>query len=155
MTVVGMTAWRLALAVSALVAALSVYALARTNLPVLLEPLKVAGDSVFEQSALAGSAPSFFFTLSICLFLGACASTLAQGYWHGLAWIVLASMLEISQARVIAVPLVDGLTPLLPDAWLKFAGPYWIHGVFDPLDLVATLIGGVIALFILKWPTGK
>ena len=65
-------------------------------------------------------------------------------------WILLAACLEATQAPLIAERLVTWLPPLLPNAAWKLIGPYWQHGVFDPLDLAATVIGGAIALLLLS-----
>jgi hypothetical protein len=70
---------------------------------------------------------------------------------HCLVWIGLALCLEISQASIIAKPLVSWLSAILPDSTWELVGPYWANGVFDPVDLLATMVGGVIALAVLTY----
>ena len=38
---------------------------------------------------------------------------------------------------------------MLDVATWELVGPYWTHGAFDPLDIIATVAGGIIALVIL------
>ncbi|MCP4263495.1 MAG: hypothetical protein GY774_39200 [Planctomycetes bacterium] len=38
---------------------------------------------------------------------------------------------------------------MLPESTWGLIGPYWTRGVFDPIDLVATLIGGLTAMFLI------
>lgn len=142
--------WRFGIAGFALLAALAVYWLARSAPPALIEPLQLGLVVPADLEWVLGSAPSLFYTLSIALLLGICAATAASARRHCLVWIGIALCLEVSQADPIAQPLAAWLASTLPDAaWGLFA-PYWTRGVFDPLDLLATLLGGALAIALLS-----
>ena len=145
--------WKLGIASIALFAAVAVYLFARLNPPALLEPFQVANSLSGAPAGLFGSAPSFLYTLSIGLLIGICAWTPASGRMHCIAWIVLAFCLEVSQAPGISAILTDTLGSILPVSVFAWVGPYWNSGVFDPLDLFATVAGGAIALLLLTWLT--
>ncbi|MGD8348188.1 MAG: hypothetical protein PVI79_03080, partial [Gammaproteobacteria bacterium] len=68
---------------------------------------------------------------------------------HCLAWTLLALLLEISQHPQIAAVFSSGLAGILPEPVRVASGSYWARGVFDPLDLAATLAGGLVALVLL------
>ena len=139
--------WRLGIAGFALLTAIAVYCFARLYPPELLAPLQATSSFLAAQSSLFGSAPSFFYTLSIGLFIGACASSPAGARLHCSIWIGLALVLELTQASIIATPLAQWL----PDFVWELFGSYWTRGVFDPLDMAATIAGGMIALALLTW----
>ncbi|MBT8436446.1 MAG: hypothetical protein KJP11_03660 [Gammaproteobacteria bacterium] len=143
--------WKIGTAIFALLMAVAVYLLVRQNPPTLLEPFQITNALLGDQPGIFGSAPSLFYTLSIGLLVGVFASTLASSQLHCLVWIGLALCLEISQASIISIPLVSGLSSILPDSTWELIGPYWANGVFDPLDLLATTVGGVIALAMLTY----
>jgi len=143
--------WRLAIAGTALLAAIAVYCLARIYPPELLTPIQLTIPVLVEQAGLFGSAPSLFYTFAIGLIIGTCASTPASARVHCLSWLGLALLLEISQHRAIAESLSFWLADtLFVSAW-KVVGPYWNRGVFDPMDMIATAIGGLAALTILSY----
>ena len=115
--------WRLALAGTALLAAVAVYCLARIYPPELLTPFQSTIPLLAGQAGLFGSAPSLFYTFAIGLFVGTCASTPASARIHCLIWLGLALLLEISQHPVIAEPLVSWLeNTLIVSSW-EFVGP--------------------------------
>ncbi len=143
--------WKIGTAILALLMAVAVYLFVRQNPPTLLEPFQISNALLDAQPGLFGSAPSLFYTLSIGLLIGVFASTLASSQLHCLVWIGLALCLEISQASIIAKPLVSWLSAILPDSTWELVGPYWANGVFDPVDLLATMVGGVIALAVLTY----
>jgi hypothetical protein len=68
---------------------------------------------------------------------------------HCLIWIGLALLLEITQHPVIAESIVSWLENTLDVSTWELIGPYWARGAFDPLDIIATVAGGIIALAIL------
>jgi hypothetical protein len=141
--------WRLAIASTALLAAVAVYCLARISTPELLAPFQSTNPLLAGQAGLFGSAPSLFYTFAIGLFVGTCASTPASARIHCLIWLGLALLLEISQHPIIAEPLVPWLADTLFVSIWEVIGPYWKWGVFDPLDMIATVAGGLAALTIL------
>jgi len=143
--------WKIGTAVIALLMAAAVYLFARLNPPALLEPFQITNSLLGVQSDFFGSAPSLFYTLSIGLLIGVFASTSANGRLHCLIWVGLALCLEISQASIVAGPLTSWLSATLPNSFWELFGPYWANGVFDQLDLLATVVGGVIALAVLAY----
>ncbi|NCF38274.1 MAG: hypothetical protein GWP56_18180 [Gammaproteobacteria bacterium] len=147
---------KLGLACLAMLTALSVYVFARPNSPVLLSELHWHSDWLAAYSDYLYNAPSFFYTLAIGLFIGVCASTRTAARRHCAIWVGIAAVLEATQATTIAGRIVDWLGTLLPAALWDLIGPYWQRGVFDPLDLVATLAGGAFAILLLsRFPTEK
>jgi hypothetical protein len=140
----------LGIACLALLLAVSVYLFVRPSPPELLAGLHWRSDWLAGYNRYLGSAPALFYTLAIGMFIGVCAPTRDAVRRHCLAWILLAACLEATQAPLIAERLVAWLPPLLPSAAWQLIGPYWQHGVFDPLDLAATFIGGAIALLLLS-----
>ena len=143
--------WRLAIAGTAMLAAVAVYCLVRVYPPELLTPFQSTIPALVGQADLFGSAPSFLYIFAIGLIIGSSASTPAGARTHCLIWFGLALLLEISQHPVIADPLVSCLADtLFVSAW-EVIGPYWMRGVFDPLDMIATVAGGLAALTILTY----
>jgi hypothetical protein len=143
--------WSLAIAGMALLAATAIYCLARISPPELLTPFQSTIPILAGQAGLFGSAPSFFYTFAIGLLVGTCAPTLASAKAHCLIWVSLALLLEISQHPIVAEPLIARLEDtLFISAW-RVIGPYWIRGVFDPMDMIATVVGGLTALTILTY----
>ena len=143
------TAWKLALAAVALLAGTAVYVLLRQQPPALLEPFSIPVDFRFGHPAIAGSAPSLVHTFAICLLIGACAATLSGGLRHCLLWVALAVGFEFSQLQAVAGEVTGWLDTVLPEALFIRVAPYWSSGVFDPLDIAATLAGGAIAMLLL------
>jgi hypothetical protein len=140
---------RLGISGIALLAAVAVYLFMRLNPPALLEPFQVMSRLSGSHAGLFGGAPSFFYTLAIGLLIGVCASTRSSARFHCLVWIGLALLLEVSQAQIFATPVTAGLTQILPDSIWRHVGSYWTRGVFDQFDLLATSLGGAIALALL------
>lgn len=138
--------WRLGVASLSLLFAVAVYCFARISPPELLAPLQVTQISLTGNIEIFGSAPSFFYTLALALFIGACTSTPSSARMHCLLWIGVAVCLEISQYSIAAEPLQIWLAETLSLSVWELVGPYWTHGAFDTLDLLATVFGGLIAL---------
>ena len=147
--------WSLGIAGGALLAAITVYLFTRLNLPALLEPFQVTSTLSGVQSGLVGSAPSFLYTLSVGLLIGICASTQSSARRHCLSWTGLAVVLELSQAEILVTPISHHLAEILPDPAWQVVSSYWTRGVFDPLDLLATMLGGAIALAMLTCMPGE
>ena len=143
--------WRFGIAGAALLAAVAVYCLARIYPPELLSPFQATDPLLAEQTALFGSAPSLFYTFAIGLFVGTFASSRASAKRHCLNWLGIALLLEISQHPFVAIPLASWLADTLFISIWEIIGPYWEHGVFDPQDIIATVIGGLTALTILTF----
>lgn len=132
-----------------LMTAIAVYLFARIYPPEILAPFQLTDPDLARHIAIFGSAPSFFYTLALGLLIGACAPTVTGARVHCLAWIGLALCLELSQYPGIAKLISSWLYNISSESIWEFVGPYWSRGVFDPLDLLATLIGGSIALILL------
>ena len=143
--------WRFGIAGTALLAAVAVYCLARIYPPELLTPFQSTIPALAVQAGLFGSAPSFFYIFAIGLIVGTCASTPASARTHCLTWLGLALLLETTQHRAIAEPLVSWLSETLLVSTWEVVEPYWSRGVFDPLDIIATVAGGLAALIILTY----
>ena len=139
----------LGIACFSLLAAIAVYSFARFHPPALIEPFKATNSILAAQTVVFGSAPSFFYTLALGLFTGFCALSLTQARLYCLLWIGLALCLEISQHSVFAGFISAWIRTGFPESTWALIGPYWARGVFDPLDLLATLMGGGIALYLL------
>ena len=137
------------IASSALLAAIAVYCFARSQPPALFpQPGSMLGLATLDGE-LFGSAPSFFYTLALGLFIGLAAPSAKAARSSCLMWIVLSLCLELSQLPVLSYALVEWLQAPVPGWAWDLVGPYWTRGVFDPFDLLATLVGGFIAMNIL------
>jgi hypothetical protein len=147
--------WRLGIAAVSLSAAVAVYCLARYYPPALLEPLQATQSILAARPDLFGSLPSLFYILAVGLLMGSCATTPAGTRLHCSLWIGMGIALEFTQHPLIAVPLSSWLPAILGDSVWTLTGPYWLGGTFDPADLLATVVGGAIALAILAYTQGN
>ena len=155
MTVKATSGWSFSIACLSLLAAVTVYLIARIYPPEILQPFQTTNTDLGSHAGILGSAPSFFYTLALGVFIAACASSLSSARFHCLMWIVLCLTLELTQYHGFSVTFTTWLSHVLPEAGWNLIGPYWTRGVFDPLDLFATLVGGYIALVLLSHlPTG-
>jgi hypothetical protein len=128
---------------------IAVYCLARGNPPQVLLALVPARAEPVAHASLFASAPSFLYTLALAIVIGMAAADRRRARFHCLAWTLLALLLEVSQYPPIAAVFSSRLAGIPPEpVWLTF-GPYWTRGVFDSLDLAATLAGGLVALALL------
>jgi hypothetical protein len=133
-----------------LLAAVAVYLFARIHPPEILLPLRAFSTDLASYQNLSGSAPSAFYTLALGLLAGACASNLSSAKFYCSTWIALALCLELSQHPIIAESISSWASSNFPNSIWVLIGPYWVRGVFDPLDLVATMLGGGIAVYLLS-----
>lgn len=138
-----------------LMIAVMVYIFARIYPPELLTSLHAPNVYLGPYTGLFGSAPSLWYTLALGLLIGACASSHVSARVHCLVWIGLAMLLELSQARIIAEPIGAWASESLPESIWTIAESYWTRGVFDPLDLLATIVGGAIAIVLLAFFTNN
>jgi hypothetical protein len=143
--------WRLGVASLSLMTAVVVYIFVRIYPPELLTPLQALNTDLAAYTGVFGSAPSFFYTLALGLLIGACASNRLSARIHCVGWIGLAMLLELSQARIIAEPIGAWLSESLPHSIWSISESYWTRGVFDSLDLLATIVGGTLALVFLAY----
>jgi len=143
--------WGIGIASLSLLAAVGVYTFARFYPPVILESFQVTGTDLETYTSIFGSAPSFFYTLALGLLIGICASNRSSAILHCLIWIGIALVLEFSQHPTVAESISIWTRTNFPDSISRLIGPYWTRGAFDRLDLIATLIGGFIALVLLTY----
>ena len=143
--------WRLGIASLSLLSAVAVYCFAGFYPPEVLEPFQVAGTGLASYTGIFGSAPSFFYTLALCLIIGTCASNRSTAILHSFLWIGLSLCLELTQHPTFAGSLSTWFPRALSESAWGLIGPYWTRGVFDPIDLVATLIDGLIAMFLVTY----
>ena len=141
--------WLVGIASISLLAAVAVYCFARSYPPEVLEPFKVGGIGLAAYPAIFGSAPSFFYTLALCLIIGAFASNRSTAILHCFLWIGLALFLELTQHSIFAGSFSIWLPRVLPESTWFLIGSYWTQGVFDPIDLATSLVGGLIALLLI------
>ena len=134
-----------------LFAAVGVYCFARTSPPEILTSFQAISPVFAKQTEIFGSAPSLFYTLALGLFIGLCASTKMSGGLHCFFWLSLVLLLESTQHPFIASHLVTWLPDFLPESAWGLVGPYWLRGVFDQHDIMASFVGGMIALIVLTY----
>lgn len=143
--------WKLGVASLSLFISVAVYSFARNYPPEILAPFQATHTLLAAQTAIFGSAPAFLYTLALGLFIGACASTVIGARVHCLIWTGLALCLELTQHPILAESLSPWLEIVLFDSSWDIVHPYWIRGTFDPLDLLATAFGGIIALALITY----
>ena len=143
-------ALQLGVATVSLAAAVAVYFFTRIDPPAVIGLMRAADFAPASQVALLGSAPSFLYTLAIGLLIGICAANRKSAWNHCLAWTMMVLTFELLQQNLIAKPVASFLADrLYAPAW-ALVEPYLNRGVFDPLDLIATALGGAIALYLLS-----
>jgi hypothetical protein len=141
--------FKLGIASLSLLAATLVYSFTRIYPPEILASIQATHLGLAAQTGLFGSAPSFFYTLALFLIIGACVSNSSTAKFHCSLWIGLSLGLELTQYPAFADSLSIWFPRILPGSTWELIGPYWTRGVFDPIDLVATLIGGLIAMLLI------
>lgn len=92
----------------------------------------------------SGPLPSFLHTLGFILLTAVVAGVRRRGPLAvvSLAWVSVESLFEIGQHPLLAGALASGLSGL---PGLAGAGPYFVNGTFDPLDLLAVALAGALA----------
>ena len=143
--------WGFCIASWALLAAVAVYCFARVYPPEILSQYNATYSVLAAHTGFLGSAPSFFYTLAFGVFIGASAPSLTAARWHCLVWVTLVICLELSQQSTFSRPLIEGMAGLMPESIWQLVEPYWTRGIFDILDLLATLAGGYVAILILSY----
>lgn len=144
----------------ALAAGASVYLIDRPPDSVLFVQSSPVAVSFYTASAnLFGAAgyflPSFFHVFAFAM-LTACFVTLTKRacFLICLFWLLLDSAFELGQGfPELAVSLVPGFFGKLP--LLDTAGPYFVNGTFDYLDLAAIALGAVTAWLTLTAVAGR
>ena len=127
---------------------IAVYCLARANPPEIFTSIRATSDHLVAMSATFGSAPSFFYTLALGLLILMSAPSRGSVKLHFIAWTGLCLLLEVSQYPTISMWISGRLSNLIFESGLDLFGHYWLRGVFDPLDLLATFAGGLVAFVL-------
>ena len=110
----------------------------------------LAGSNVF--GALGGWLPSFVHTFAFSLFT---AAVLPQRsvprYGACIAWFAVNVAFEVGQHRLVSVRLAEVLEGGLGGMPLtRPLASYFVHGTFDPGDIVAALLGAMAAGTVLR-----
>lgn len=134
---------------SRLLAAFAGCCFARIYPPQILIPFSATGNYLSSYKSVFESAPSFFNTIAIGLVIGVCVSSQSSAEFHCLTWISVPLFFELSQTPVIAQSVSSGISIIFIDSISTLFGPYWSRGVFEPLDMLATLMGGGIAMYLI------
>jgi hypothetical protein len=144
-------ALKLGIAILALITVIWGYLFFRLDPPVLLQSLQPA-EIFQDQAHWFGSVPSLLYTFAVGILIGSFTSSSGHGQVHCLIWTFLALALELTQHHDIAGSISVLVARLFPGPVTEILLPYWSRGSFDYLDLVATAIGGLVALAILRYP---
>ena len=130
------------LALSSLVSGLLVYVLVRD--PAHLAWLPAMPSPAVAFADWSGPLPSFLHTLGFILLTAVVAGVRRRASLAvvSLAWVGVESLFEIGQHPLLAGALASGLSGL---PGLAGAGPYFVNGTFDPLDLLAVVLAGGLA----------
>ena len=143
--------FKLGIASASFFAAVLVYSFARIYTPEILSSIQATHPELAAQTGLFGSAPSFFYTLALGVLIGVCASNRSTAILHCFLWIGLSLCMELTQHHIFTESLFTWFPGVLPESTWRLIGPYWTRGVFDLIDLVATLIGGSIAIALIAY----
>ena len=139
---------RVLIAIGSLAAAVAVYSFARSMPPAILERFHTNDGLMSLPVWLTGSAPAFLYTLAICLLMSAAAP--ARAARHCIAWTGVALCLELAQRPGLAMQVEQWLAPNLPGPIWQNTASYWATGTFDPVDLAATCLAGLLAVFLTR-----
>ena len=138
------------ISVLSLLASIALYSFARIYPPEILISFLASGSDLSSYAGIFGNAPSFFYLLSIGLLAGVFTPDLSSARRHFLFWIALVFLsLEMSQHPSTAASISDWLATVVPESCRGIKGPPWTRVTFDPGDLIATLMVGSIAFFLL------
>ena len=132
-----------------LLAAVEAYYLAQNNTPEIFAPRPATNSIIAQYTSVFGNTLSFSYTLVLGLIIGVCASTRSSAKFYCLFWTGLALCLELSQHQINTESVSAWGGNNLPGSIWTLIGPYWSRGVFDPMDLLTTVMGGSIAFYLL------
>ena len=111
----------------------------------------LTGSHVF--GLLGGWLPSFVHTFAFSLFTAAALpEPAAPRYGACVVWFAVSVAFEIGQHPQISVRLAEALhggLGVLP--FSRSLANYFVHGTFDPGDIVAALLGALAAGCVLLW----
>ncbi len=138
-------------ALGALVVGVLVYALDRVPESVYFLSaswsLAKAGQLWF--GSLGGQLPEFVHVYAFALLTAAVfASSHKLALLSCAVWWALDSLVEVGQHSTISPHIVAAVPAWFAGIpFLEKTGPYFTHGAFDPLDLIAVAVGAVLAYF--------
>jgi len=135
-------------ALGSLAAGVAVYVVARPMAPAPLARFHLSDSLTHLPSWFAGSAPAFFYTLAMCLLISAAAP--ARAARHCIAWTGVALCLELAQQPELAMQVEQWFAPILPAPIWQTTASYWTTGTFDPVDLAATCLAGLLAIILTR-----
>jgi hypothetical protein len=139
----------------ALLLALIFYVLGRADGTVYLLPVQLTQilPTVGSVAAL-GSLPTFLHVFSFVLLTVAVARPQSATTCVAIAcgWCIANVLFETGQHPGIA-PLIDGVLPASFDSLpiLENIGPFFLNGTFDPLDVLAAVLGAVTSISFIFW----
>ena len=109
----------------------------------------LTGSNVFGR--LGGWLPSFVHTFAFSLFTAAALpERAAPRYGACVVWFAVNVAFEIGQHPLVSMRLAEALQGSL--GGMPFARPlagYFVHGTFDPGDIIAALLGALAAGVVL------
>ena len=110
----------------------------------------LVGSSVF--GSLGGWLPSFVHTFAFSLFTAAVLpERSAPRYGACIAWFAVNVAFEVGQHPLVSVRLGEALRSGLGGLPLtRLLANYFVHGTFDPGDIVAALLGALAAGALLR-----
>lgn len=139
----------LAFSGTALAVGVAIYALSRPPGSAYLLPALLQGESPsFALPAiLGGSLPAFLHVYALALLtVVVLGVTRVCAAWAASAWCAIDLVFELAQWPLLAERLATNLPNWFGQVpVLDHLGAYFLRGSFDPVDLLATLIGAVTA----------
>jgi len=108
------------------------------------------GLGLAAPAALAGSLPAMLHTFAFVLLSAVCLGLERRAAaWCAGGWALVGTTFEVLQHDLVATALLPHPATLLPsggvDAGVALLARYAHLGVFDPLDIAATLLGAFAA----------
>jgi len=102
--------------------------------------------------ALAGQLPEFLHVFAFSLLTAAWLPATWRAAWSACAsWWLIDSLFELGQHPKLAPLLAAATSGLQGIPLLEHTPGYFIHGVFDPLDLAAIALGALAAALCMQW----
>ena len=141
--------WIVSAANSSLLAAVASYRFVRNNPPEIFAPRTATNSIIAPYTNVFVSTLSSSCTLALGLIIGVCASIRSSANLHCLMWTGLALCLDLSRHRINTEPVSTWIGNNLPGSIWTLSGSYWSRGVFHPMDLLTTVMGGSIAFHLL------
>lgn len=134
----------------ALALAVVLYAVARADGSAYLVPIQLSQIlPAIESGAALGSLPAFLhvFAFTLLTITAARPGSVVACVAIGCGWFLVNVLFEAGQHPDIA-PVIDSVLPasFVAAPLLENVGPYFSHGTFDPLDILAAALGTAAAI---------